>query len=392
MDQNGNQIVHGLLLPMNIPDGNPTHPGVTNVFALAIMPMVVEKVTVTNLDEHQNFGDLFGALTFGGQHVVLNNHDSFGNTYGHASIVYDDSRNRALGTTNSDGPGSLVNFRRKSALGPWILSVQDNAAGHTGQVSRFDLVIQPHRDLKQPGIIVSVPPGGWFVDYVDVPPGYTNLTFYATNVTVPVASPPIQMYEKFGNDPTLTDYDQEADLTNGTPPGNSISVGPPLAQGQYYIGLYNPNTSVAQNVFISATLGINANANDIYNYSATSGQVLPDDAVSAAVAGGSVITVPNTVTQLVASLNVGMVVHSPRISDYTFTLVSPNGQRVLLMENRGAGDTNGAGTVFYLHQHSEHHRDRRRGGQHQLSRGGSGRRDGADHLQFLHRAGPDDGL
>ncbi len=31
-------------------------------------------------------------------------------------------------------------------------------------------------------MIVSVPPGGWFIDYVDVPPGYTNLTFYATNL------------------------------------------------------------------------------------------------------------------------------------------------------------------------------------------------------------------
>ncbi len=65
---------------MAIPDGNNAHPGVTNVFALAIIPMVVEQVTVTNLNEHQNFGDLFGTLTFGGQHVVLNNHDGFGNT------------------------------------------------------------------------------------------------------------------------------------------------------------------------------------------------------------------------------------------------------------------------------------------------------------------------
>ena len=36
LDQNGNQIVNGLLLPVYIPDGNNAHPGVTNVFALAI--------------------------------------------------------------------------------------------------------------------------------------------------------------------------------------------------------------------------------------------------------------------------------------------------------------------------------------------------------------------
>jgi subtilisin-like proprotein convertase family protein len=358
LDQNGNQIVHGLLLPTYVPDGDNAHPGVTNVFALAVMPMVVEKVTVTNLDEHQNFGDLFGALTFSGQHVVLNNHDAFGNTYGTLPRVYDDSRNPVRGTTNTDGPGSLVNFRTKSALGPWILSVQDNSLTMTGQVSRFDLVIQPHRDLKQPGVIVSVPPGGWFIDYVDVPAGYTNLTFYATNLPPTIQPQPLEMFEKFGNDPTLTDYDQADWLTNcatgtyptGLDPGNSISIGPPLALGQYFIGIYNPNVTVTAQVYISAALGINASANDIFDYTATSGQPLPDDAVTPVppfpnpTAPGSAI--PVTATQLVASVNVGIVVQSPRISDYTFTLVSPDGQRVLLMENRGGGTTNGAGAVF----------------------------------------------
>ena len=47
---------------------------------------------MTNLNEHQNFGDLFGALSFSGQYaVVLNNHDGFGNTFGTLPIVYDDS-------------------------------------------------------------------------------------------------------------------------------------------------------------------------------------------------------------------------------------------------------------------------------------------------------------
>ena len=204
------------------------------------------------------------------------------------------------------------------------------------------LVIQPHRDLKEPGVIVAVPPGGWFIDYVDVLPGYTNLTFDATNVTLPTpGTPPIQMYEKFGNDPTLTDFDQEATLTNGSPPGNSISVGPPLPPGRYFVGLFNPNTTISQNVFISATLGINNNANDVFDYSSTGPTPLPDDAVTA-----STINVPNTVTDLISSVSVGIVVESPRISDYTFTLVSPTGQRVLLMENRGGGDTNGAGQEF----------------------------------------------
>jgi subtilisin-like proprotein convertase family protein len=314
---------------------------VTNVFALAIMPMEVEKVTVTNLVEHQNFGDLVGTLSFGGQHAILNNHDGFGNTYGTRPIVYDDSQDHPLGTTNTDGPGSLLNFRGQSALGPWILSeLANSAGGFTGQVSRLTLLIQPHRDLKQPGIIVSVPPGGWFIDYVDVSPGYTNLTFYGTNVTVSPGTPPLQMYERLNLEPTQNNFDQEATLTNGTPPGNSISLGPPLSEGRYFVGIYNPD-GVSQNVYLSASLGVNASVSDVFNFDSGSTLTLPDDAVT-----GSVIRVPDLVTQLISSVNVGLVVKSPRISDYTFTLVSPTGQRVLLMENRGAGDTNGAGSTF----------------------------------------------
>ena len=340
LDKNGNQIVNGLLLPVPTAPGDYKNKGVTNVFALATMPMVVEKVTVTNLVEHENFGDILSLLVFGGQNVYLHSHDSFDDTIGSAPIVYDDSRHAPLGTTNTDGPGSLVNFRSKSALGPWILREVDNSGGLTGQVSRLTLLIQPHRNLGFPGIIVSVPPGGWFIDYVDVPAGFTNLSIFGTNITSPLALQPIQMYEKDGDDPTLTDYDQEATLTNGTPPGNMISVGPPLALGRYFVGLYNPNLTESQNVFLMVTLGAGAQS-DIFNYSSAAQQPLADDAVT-----GSTITVPNTVTQLVASVNVGLVVNSSRISDYTFTLVSPTGQRVLLMENRGGNDTNGAGSVF----------------------------------------------
>jgi len=340
LDKNGNQIVNGMLLPMNIPDGSNAKPGVTNVFGLAIYPMKIAKVIVTNLNEHENYGDLFGVLSYGPNSTVLNSHAGLGNTFGALPRVYDDSRNPIAGSTPSAGPGSLVNFRGKSTPGLWILSEEDDAQSHTGRVSTLTLKIQPHRDLNQPGVVVSVPAGGWFVDYVDVPPGYTNLTFYGTNIDNPPVSPAIQMYEKLGNEPTLADYDQRADLVNGSPPGNIISVGPPLNLGRYFIGLYNPGLTDA-NVLLAYSLGFGSGVSDAFSYASGSSTPLLDDAVSS-----SVITVPNTVTQLVAGVNVGIVVDSPRISDYTFTLISPTGQSVLLMENRGGTDTNGAGAVF----------------------------------------------
>jgi hypothetical protein len=53
------------------------------------------------------------------------------------------------------------------------------------------------------GVTNTIPGHSWFVDYVDVPAGYTNLTFSATNLDTPPVQPAIQMYERLGNDPTL---------------------------------------------------------------------------------------------------------------------------------------------------------------------------------------------
>ena len=353
LDKDGNLIVNGLLLPSGIPDGDNAHPGMTNVFALAIplIPnMQVAQVTVTNLNEHQNFGDLFGAVSFGGTSVVLNNHNGLGNTVGALPQIYDDSANPAIGTTHSDGPGSLTDFRGKSAIGPWILSEMDNSLTMTGQVSQYSLKIQPHRILTAPGIVVTIPPGGWFVDYLDVPPGYTNLTFFATNLPPTIAPDPLQMYERLGGEPTQTNYDQEADLTNcipgtgvyptGQDPGNLISVGPPLDGGRYFIGVFNPSTTTAANVFLSATLGISSTAVPPFSYANTNGVIpLLNDAVTTNAVFVSA-------TNPISSVSIGMVVTSPQISDYTFTLISPTGQRVLLMENRGGSDTNGAGSLM----------------------------------------------
>ena len=55
---------------------------------------------------------------------------------------------------------------------------------------------------------------------------------------------------------------------------------------------------------------------------------IPDDAVTS-----SSIFVNST--QQIASVNIGLIVTNARISDLAFTLISPSGQRILLMENRG---------------------------------------------------------
>jgi subtilisin-like proprotein convertase family protein len=339
-DKNGNVYVH--FSQVDIPDGDAVHPGFTNLIGLCIQPITVNRVIVTNILAQQNAGDLVVALNHsagggnGGAGLVYHNSPNDPGTY---TLIYDDSTQGGVaGSQPSAGPGSLKNFQTHSGQGVWMFHAADNAPAFIGSLSG-EMKIEPHRNLTGGAVTVTVPANGWFIDYVDVPPGYTNLTFYGTNLP-PTAVPPIQMYEKLGNEPTLADYDQRADLTNGVPPGNTISVGPPLNLGRYFIGLYNPSASDVT-VLLSATLGYGSGANNEFSYASDAPTTLLDDAVSP-----STITVPNTVTQLVSSVSVGLVVNSPRISDYTFTLVSPTGQRVLLMENRGGTDTNGAGSVF----------------------------------------------
>jgi alpha-tubulin suppressor-like RCC1 family protein/subtilisin-like proprotein convertase family protein len=347
LNSNGDQVVNGLLLPTDVPDGSNAHPGVTNVFGLAIYPMKVARVTVTNLNEHQNFGDLFGVLNFGGTPVVLNNHDGLGDTYGAAPLVYDDSANPPLGTRHTDGPGSLQDYKGQSAIGPWILTEEDNSLTQTGRVSQFNLLIQPHRNLQNGIVTVTVPPQSWFYDYVDVTAGYTNMLVVATNLP-PTSQPPIQLYLGFQTEPTASNYLAEADLTNcppgfgtyptGTYPGNSISYGPPLAPGTYWVGLFNPDT-VAHDVNVGAFLSFNASAVSTVNWDSTGPVPLVDDAVM-----DNSIFVTNTDT--IQNLNVGLRVDHPRISDLAFTLISPDGTRYLLMENRGGTSTNGCGVTF----------------------------------------------
>ena len=91
--QNGIETVNGLLLPMPIPDGSPAHPGLAFVFALAIQPIEVQDVIISNQITHQNFGDLIGKMTHNGDGVILNNHDSVYNPSGIYSFTYYDDRN-----------------------------------------------------------------------------------------------------------------------------------------------------------------------------------------------------------------------------------------------------------------------------------------------------------
>ncbi len=339
-DTNGNVYVNGLNLPVQIPDGDNRHPGVGYVFGLCVQPIEVRTAIVTNAITHQNFGDLLGFLSHGNEYATLNNHDSLGAVVDR-NFIYDDSgQGGVFGARPSDGPGTLKNFIGTQGAGLWLLTELDDAQAHIGQVDNFSMKIEPHIPVGAGGTtnVVTVPAGGWFYDYVDVPVGYTNLTVFAADLTQPYPSP-VLLALQFNVEPTLSNNIAIVGLTNGPLQNtNAISYGPPLTFGRYFIGLYNPDT-VDRTVSFGVTLGFSASAESVVDFASAGPVPLLDDAVTY-----DYITNYDH-ADLIGAFSVGLRVDHPRISDLVFHLISPDGTRYLLMENRGSDSTNGCGAT-----------------------------------------------
>ena len=348
-DANGNETVNGLLIPVNIPDGSNAHPGVNYVFALAVQPVQIQNVIVTNTFLSQNFGDLVGTLQHSGVSVVLNNHNSPPPTIPPDifDFIYDDSPQPGIGSQPPDGPGSLKDFQGQQGIGPWILTEVDNSLTQTSSVTGLTLFVEPNVSLTGGGADIALQPMSYFYGFVDVPAGATNLTIAATNITViPDPTAPGQLFEKLNEQPapppaSPTNFDKMVILDNPGPfgPNGVITVGPsdlpPIEQGRYFVTLYNPST-FPQNYHVTAFIALGQVSP--VNFGGGGQTNLLDDAVTY-----SSVFVTNTLP--IATIGVGLRVDHPRISDLVFHLISPDGTRFLLMENRGANSTNGAGVT-----------------------------------------------
>jgi subtilisin-like proprotein convertase family protein len=344
--QGGNEVVNGIPLPVTIPGGNPAVPGFTNVFGLAIYPITeMQRVVITNSLNAGDLGDLVGSIYHNTISVLLNNHTLPKNGPGIYTFIYDDSGQGDVVAPSgsgdivkpSAGPGSLNSFAGEDGTGVWILHQADNAEGFTNIADNLNLTIQPHQDLQQ-GITVTVQPGTWFYGYIDVPLGATNLTITATNLTGSV-TPPLELFVKLGAPPTTNSFDGSALINTPGPfgPWGSVSLGPPLTSGRYWVGIFNPNLT-PQTVYVFATVGLGVTpAETIYS----SGGPVPilDDAVTI-----NNITVPDN--NIISSLEVALRVQHPRVSDLVFHLIGPDGTRDLLVENRGGTDPNGMGATL----------------------------------------------
>jgi len=331
-DNDGNLLLRGFPQFAAIPDGSPEHPGGTHIFAIAPQAITIRRAVVTNNITHELVSDLFGRMDHGRDFVVLNNHSGQGGVT-NVSYIYNDSNQHDIpNAIHTDGPGNLGNFNGKQGAGQWMLTMVDNAPGHAGTNNVFTVWLEKQKDLLA-GVTITLANGDCSEDFIFVPPEATNLTVTGT---VTAGTGPVTMdvcpINGSGNDC------QETIL--GLPGTTNIIVinkssNPPLNAGNYVVRLCN-NSGGDVTVRIQATLGFDLNGIIPTRFSSVSPIAILDDAVT-----NSSIFVTND--DRIVSLEVGVRIDHPRVSDLVLHLISPDGTRMLLDENRGASAPNGMG-------------------------------------------------
>jgi len=335
--------LQGIPVPAAIPDGPNSAPGAALVLAVSPTPLDVRKVIVTNSVSHPNMGDLIGNFSHDNRFVVLNNHTwPEGNqNITNYTYVYDDMDDGEVPNANaSDGPGSLRRFVGEPGVGVWLLTMVDDNYNQSNGVVR-NLIVRVEKSADTNAVIRTLPPGGSYIDFVEVPGDGTNLTICVDTIS---STPlPVQLFIKRGEIPTTNPDDADV-FEVIDPPGECVSISqetlPPLQPGTYYYRVFNPN-AIAQEVRIQATVQIGVDGRDRQTITGFGNEVITDDAVSYARQYVEE-------DRRIAGLEVGLVVEHPRVSDLVTHLISPSGKRILLVENRGGLDDSGygGGTVF----------------------------------------------
>jgi subtilisin-like proprotein convertase family protein len=330
-DEDGNVLVHGLGVPIDIPDGSSEQASGALIFAYCLEDIDVRNVIVTNILTHENGGDLIGLLNHNGAQSVLNNHRGFQGT---VTFVYDDSNSgQFLNSIPTDLPGTLRNFWGQPGQGTWQMIMVDDSLVSQGRVENLTILLQPRIETNGFFTVPAIPLGRWFYTFVDVPPDGSKL-----GIDVIPENGPVELYVRHRFVPDQNNYDHSAVFN--PPLGGTLEItpadSPPLRAGIYFIGLFNPGPANPLNVRMRIRLERNL-LGGLTNLYRPSGAIpLLDDALTT-----SLLQVTNS--QQIYDLRVGVRIEHQRASDLVLTLVSPAGTRILLAENRGGNSPFGYG-------------------------------------------------
>ena len=329
MDGSGNLVLRGVPAPAPMPDGTPERPGRAYVVAVGPGPFPLHRVIVTNTLTHEMLSDLTGTLTHLGTSVVLNNHSTNQPVVG-MTFIYDDSgQGDVPGGQPPDGPGTLRAFAGQDGGGLWLLTQVDAVPGHTGTDDSLWLFLEAQPDLTN-GLAASILPGACRDDHIYAPLGVTNLT---AEVSLLSGTGPVWM--ELGPAGAVESFSTGVTTNAAGLLTVNQFVLPPLNAGDYVLRLCNqgPDAVTVSNFVL---LAVDPNPAPTVTYKSTNAVPIADDAFTS-----TGLYVDRNAP--VVSVDVGVRLVHPRISDLVMHLVSPRGTRVLLDENRGGTSTEGMG-------------------------------------------------
>ena len=331
IDSMGNELLRGFSVPAVIPGPQGGLPGASWLFAICPDSFPIHRVIVTNTLTCASLPGLQSTLMHLDESVVLNNHSGTG-LVDHAVFVYDDSdQDDVTGAQASDGPGSLLDFAANDAFGQWRLAfVNTNQPGTDNDLWIF---VERQQDLGG-SVSVSILPSACREDFINLPPATTNLSAL---VTFASGTGPLSMEVCRSDDPLggCLVVPMTSPGTNGAIILDSTSH-PPLNPGTYFLRLCNLGPDPASaNITVMTSQDVTPPS--LTTFTSSPGMPILDDATSSA-------SLPVTNTDRILSVEVGVRIDHPRVSDLALRLVSPQGTKVLLDENRGGTSTAGLGT------------------------------------------------
>ena len=348
-DQSFGNVVNGVPTPFalpltpSIPDGTPKKPGKGLYLAIGTERKKLRKVVATDTIRHQRFADLLGNLKHANTYAVLNNHGPLGGftsqTNPGVTTTYEDTKSTKYGATrHTDGPGSLKNFIGKSGVGPWFLSMIDNAAGNTGRIANFKLGLVPN-DFSADFVSRCVDPYSDEVEFIEVPTDAVELDVTISNMA-PALS--LELYIKRDDIPDPANPTNSDKYATIQPPGGTLSLSvhdvPPLVSGGYFILVHNPNgVQVCYKIKGVVKRDLAAKITRVYS-SGDTPKALHDQAASFS----SIAVADN---RPVTDVQVGVRLDHGRESDLAMRLTDPAGTSTVLFENRGGYDSSGVGTT-----------------------------------------------
>ena len=353
-------------LPGVIPDGSASDPGGVSIFGIYIgQPYEsVRKVTAVSSIFHQEIGDLWGQLSHNRNSVVLNDHtlaDPLPNEPYPTDFVfqYDDDLDIPQDYRDSaevlftDGPGSLNDFKWEPAMGVWQLDMIDSAMSFTGVVQNLSVTVDAIKDLSligSQGIDVNLEPGESEDFLINVPFNATNMIVQVTDMTGP-----IDVYIRKDNEPKIEpkDWDDPDDFEpkydkstvdadssegewDGSPSRGELHYGlgdtPPLSEGRWFVTTKNPDSFNDVDFRLRVIFEYDISIENSIKLVSEEPEPIKDDLLTK-----SFLTVTNDF--LVGMTEVGIRIDHPRLADLDLHLVSPQGTRLLLSENRGHTNT-----------------------------------------------------